>query len=98
MEINVPTTMEAGSTTTISVLAQNLGSEVWTEVNAYRLGNTEDNASAFTFGGPNSNRIYIPSSQAVYTGEVHTFTTTLKAPTTPGTYTLKVGIVRDGVA
>jgi len=98
MEINVPATMEAGSTATMSVLAQNLGSEVWTETNMHRLGNTEDSASAFTFSGPNPNRIYIPASSAVYTGEVHTFTTTIKAPTTPGTYTLKLGMVRDGVA
>lgn len=98
MEINVPTTMEAGSTATISVLAQNLGSEVWTESNMHRLGNTDDSASPFTLSGVNSNRIYLPSGAAVYTGEVHTFTATIKAPTKTGTYTLTLGMVRDGVA
>lgn len=98
MEINVPATMEAGSTATISVLAQNLGTEVWTESNMHRLGNTDDSASPFVFSGANPNRIFIPSNAAVYSGEVHTFTTTIKAPTTTGTYTLKLGMVRDGVA
>lgn len=98
MEINVPAIMEAGSTATISVLAQNLGAEVWRESTQHRLGNKNDSASAFLFNGPNTNRIFIPSSAAVYTGEVHTFTASITAPAKTGTYTLTLGMVRDGVA
>ena len=98
MEINAPAKMEAGSTATISVLAQNLGAEVWMESTQHRLGNKDDSASPFLFNGPNTNRIFIPSSASVYTGEVHTFTASITAPTKTGTYTLTLGMVRDGVA
>ena len=95
---NVPTTWLAGETKTYSVTITNTGNVTWnnTGPNVVRLG--------FYFDAPNDNlytwatepsRVLLPTSVAP--GASITLQVTAKAPTTPGTYTLRHRMVKEFV-
>jgi hypothetical protein len=73
---NVPTTMVAGQTYSVSVTMKNTGNTTWTSAANYKLGsqNPQDN---ITWGG----RIYLAAGESVAPNATKTFTFNVKAPT-----------------
>jgi RHS repeat-associated protein len=88
---SVPTAMNAGQQYNVSVTMYNAGTTTWTAANAHRLGsqNPQDNG---TWG---TGRVNLPASVAP--GQSATFTFTVTAPATPGTYNFQWQMVQDGV-
>lgn len=86
----VPTTMNASQNYTVSVTMNNSGSSTWT-TDLYKLGsqNPQDNG---TWG---TGRVYL--SSAVAPDSNYTFTFTVTAPSTPGTYNFQWRMVKEGV-
>ncbi|HOX63891.1 MAG TPA: immunoglobulin domain-containing protein [Verrucomicrobiota bacterium] len=85
----IPSTMNAGQNYTVSVTFRNRG-VLWREARAFRLGAVGD-SDPFTA----TTRHTI--SGDVRPGNTYTFTFTMTAPLTPGTYTTDWRMVRDGV-
>jgi RHS repeat-associated protein len=86
---NVPSAMIAGQSYTLSVKMLNTGSNTWTTANHYNLGSANDNGAWSLY------RVAVPSSIAP--GQESTFTFTVTAPATPGTYNFQWRMVQDYV-
>ncbi len=84
----IPTTMQPGQSVQVTVTMRNRG-VLWTDARGYRLGAVGDSDPFTAF-----NRV--PVTGEVGTGQSQTFTFTLTAPTTPGTYLTDWRMVRDG--
>jgi len=89
---DVPTTMTAGQTYTVRITVQNTGTTTWTAAKNYKLGFVGDNPPF----GPG--RIYLDPSASVAPGQQYSFTFTITAPNTPGTYTMQYCMLKEGVA
>jgi RHS repeat-associated protein len=78
----------------VQITMQNTGNTTWTDAGGYRLGsqNPQDNT---TWG---TNRIYLPAGVSVAPGQSYTFSATLQAPGTSGSYPFQWRMVREGVA
>ncbi|MGE0519941.1 MAG: M12 family metallo-peptidase [Candidatus Binatia bacterium] len=87
---SVPTTMQAGQTYAVSVTMQNTGGTTWTAADNYRLG--------ALYGQWGSTRVYLAPGDTVPPGEQKTFTWTVKAPSTRGTYNFQWQMVQELVA
>ena len=93
-QVGPPSTMNAGEQAVVSVTMRNLGTNTWTAANLYRLGSSNPRGnSTWGFG-----RMYMDGGAAVRTGETYTFSATVTAPSSPGTYNYQWEMVRDGVA
>jgi RHS repeat-associated protein len=92
---SVPATMQAGQACNVWVRMKNTGTSYWTAANLYNLGslNPTDNQ---TWG---LHRVGLPATTTTVApnGEV-TFSFTVTAPTTPGSYNFQWQTVHDGVA
>jgi RHS repeat-associated protein len=88
---SVAQTMVAGQSYSVSVTMKNTGSNTWTTASHHNLGsqNAQDNT---TWG---MGRVGLPFSVA--SGSQATFTSTLTAPATSGTYNFQWRMVQDGV-
>ncbi len=91
---DVPTTMTAGQQYSVSVTMKNTGSTNWNAGTLYRLGaiNPYDN---FNWG---MNRIALAGGDNIAPNQQKTFTWTVRAPATRGTYNFQWRMVQDGVA
>jgi RHS repeat-associated protein len=89
---SVPSAMTAGQTYNVSVTMLNSGTTTWTTASLYRLG-SENPQNNTTWG---INRVAVPASIAP--GQQATFSWTVTAPATPGTYNFQWQIVEDQVA
>jgi YD repeat-containing protein len=89
---SVPTVMQVGQQYNVAVTMRNTGTNTWTSATSYNLSsqNPQDNS---TWG---MTRVPLPSSVAP--GTEVTFTFTVTAPATPGTYNFQWRMVQDGVA
>jgi PKD repeat protein len=86
--------MNAGQSCTVTVTMKNTGRMAWDETNRIRLGGIGDgNGEAAKFGPA---RIGIPAGYRVLSGAQYTFTFTMTAPATPGSYTPKYRMVWEG--
>lgn len=94
---DVPTTLAAGQTRTVSITMQNTGDTTWTQDGhlGYKLGtqNPQDN----TLWIPGFNRIYLAPEDSIEPGQPKTFTFTIKAPASPGLYNFQWRMVHEGV-
>ncbi len=85
----IPATMNAGQSYSIGITYRNRG-VLWTNARNYKLGAVGDSdpfaATRHTINGP-----------TVRPGATHTFTFTMTAPSTPGTYTTDWRMIREGV-
>jgi len=90
---SVPDTMTCFRNYTVSVTMKNTGTTTWTQAGGYNLGsyNPYDN---WTWG---LSRVPLSSTATVCPGESKTFTFTVTAPGTPGTYNFQWQMVKDGV-
>ncbi len=85
---DIPTTMEVGQRYTVHVTMRNRG-VVWSDARGFRLGAVGDS-------DPFSTATRQAVSGSVNPGSTHTFTFTLRAPLSVGTYTTEWQMVRDG--
>lgn len=90
----LPTTMTAGNNYTVSVTMQNIGTTTWTPGAAYRLGsqNLQDNMLWLK----TTNRVNLQVSSVPPSDSV-TFSFTVTAPSTAGSYNFQWRMVQDGV-
>src|SRR5205807_2116475 len=91
---SVPTAMVAGGVYTVSVTMQNAGTSSWTAGASYRLGSANPQNNG-TWG---ASRGYLAAGDSIAQGQQKTFSFTVTAPTTPGTYNFQWQMVQDGVA
>ena len=91
---SVPLSMSPSQTYGVSITMRNTGNTTWTAADKYRLGSQlpRDNV---TWG---FKRVLLPSTAAVAPGDSHTFTFTVTAPATPGTYQFQWRMIQEGVA
>ncbi len=90
----IPATMNAGQSYPVSVTVKNTGSISWNEATMIRLGAVGDRAGvAYKFG---PGRIDIPAGTSVSPGSEYTFTFSMTAPATPGTFTPVYQMVWEG--
>ena len=92
----VPDTMTAGQKYTVSVTLKNTGTSTWTAGNNYRLGSQNPQDNKIWLG--TSNRVYLASGDSIAPGQQKTFTFTVTAPSTAGTYTFQWRMLRESVA
>jgi hypothetical protein len=92
----VPSTMTAGQTYTVSVTMKNTGTSTWTAANNYRLGSQypQDNKVWLR----TTNRVYLNDGESIGPGQQKTFTFTVTAPSTAGTYHFQWKMLREMVA
>jgi RHS repeat-associated protein len=88
---NVPLSMTAGQSYSVSVTMRNSGNTTWTAAKEYKLGsqNPENNATW------NSGRVTLGTSVAP--GQQYTFSFSIIAPTTAGTYNFQWRMLREYV-
>ena len=91
---SVPTSMTAGQQYSVSVTMRNTGTTPWTAAALFRLGaiNPYDNV---TWG---TNRVGLAGADSIGTNQQKTFTWTVTAPATAGTYNFQWRMLREGVA
>ncbi|GLC29704.1 NBR1-Ig-like domain-containing protein [Clostridium omnivorum] len=89
----IPDTMEPGKQYSVTVVVKNTGSNTWSALNKYRLGAIGDTDPFYSF-----NRISMDSTDSIVPGASKTFTLTMTAPASEGTYTSDWQMVQDGVA
>ena len=93
MNTSMPSTIEAGSTRTVTIMMRNIGSTVWSsaEPYPYRLGSrTPENNVVWGVG-----RVNVSGSHQF--GDNVTFTLNIKAPTVPGTYSFDWQMLRENL-
>lgn len=90
---SMPSTIEAGSTATVTVTAKNLGSTTWSSASPYpyRLGSALPADNQVWGVGRVNVQSYVPFGSTI------TFTLNIKAPSTPGTYTFAWQMLREGM-
>ncbi len=88
----VPDTMVVGTQYPVTWTMKNTGSNTWSAAKRVKLGAR----SAVTKGFGMKKDIVSPNTVLVYSGNTHTFSFILTAPSTPGVYTLKYRMVKDG--
>lgn len=86
---SVPATMQRGQQYNVSITMKNTGTKTWTVAEAYKIGTwlPRDN---FNWG---FNRVRVPASVAPNTNATFTFTVT--APTTAGTYDFQWRMIQE---
>jgi spore coat protein CotH/uncharacterized membrane protein len=90
---SVPTTMTAGQTYAVSVTFRNTGSTTWTEAGGYRLA-SQNPQDSMTWG---MNRVALPPGSSIAPGQDATYTWSVTAPATPGTYDFQWQMRQSGV-
>jgi hypothetical protein len=83
----VPTTMIAGTVSNVTVKMKNTGTSTWSPAEAQKLGSLGDSN---TWG---VTRVYLTGSVAP--NQTNTFSFSITAPTTPGTYSFQWRMVDD---
>jgi|GEM_PF-2027366 len=89
----IPSTMTAGQTYSVSVTMKNTGTSIWTAADKYRLGsqNPQDNS---TWG---LSRVNLDPGESIAPGQQKTFTFSIKAPATNGTYNFQWQMLKENV-
>ena len=92
---SVPASMAAGQTYSVSVTMKNTGTATWTKLTGYKLGsqNPQDN----TVWLAATNRADLGVADAILPGQAKTFSFSVKAPASAGTYNFQWKMIREGV-
>jgi hypothetical protein len=90
----VPTTMTRGQSYTVTVKMRNNGTTSWTPARAIKLGpqNPQDNLTWLA-----SKRVTLTTGESINPGQSKTFTFTIKAPSTAGTYNFQWKMLQEGI-
>jgi|GEM_PF-753861 len=95
---NTPRIMQCGQKYTVNVTVRNDGWDTWSSADAYRLAYAivNQNVTPVSSDYDSRGRFMIPSGVSVAPGQSTTFTVSVIAPSTPGTYDLYYDMVQDG--
>lgn len=101
----IPTQMAAGLRQKITVELTNKGGNTWNKAELYRLGTTANNQIKVVGfhpdggegSGPAEQRVYLNGADRIIQEQKKQFSFLVEAPSTTGTYTLELRMVRDGV-
>jgi hypothetical protein len=88
----IPGTMAPGQQYGVSVTMRNTGTATWSENEMYRLGAVGNSDPFYP-----SARVMLPANVSVPPGQTYTFTFTMAAPTTTGTYSTNWRMVHENV-
>ena len=88
----IPATMTAGQSYDVTVTVRNTGTSTWTQANGYKLGAVGDSDPFCAF-----TRVDLAPSDSIAMNQEKTFSFTMTAPSTPGTYTTDWRMLREGV-
>lgn len=78
---DIPDAMIAGNTYTVHLAVKNTGTSTWTDADGYELG-AVNHSDPFA-----ASRQALSANESVASGQVKSFTITMKAPSMPGRYT-----------
>jgi hypothetical protein len=90
---SVPSSMTAGQQVQVSVTMKNTGTNTWTAAQGDKLG-----AQPWNNWSWGLTRVNLGGSESVATSQQRTFTFTVTAPSTPGTYNFQWRMLRENVA
>jgi Flp pilus assembly protein TadG len=90
---SIPASLVMGQTATATVTLKNTGTTTWTAASNYRLG-TQNPGDNKTWG---LHRVPLAAGEAIAPGQQKTFSFSIKAPATAGTYNLQTRMLREGV-
>jgi hypothetical protein len=88
----LPTSMETGQTITVRLTFKNTGVSTWTEAAQYRLAAANDQDA---FAAP---RQFLAPGDAIAPGQQVTFSFSMTAPASPGTYHTQWQMLKEGLA
>ncbi len=88
---NIPATMTAGQSYTVRITVRNTGDTSWTAADGYKLGAVGE-TDPFAVS-----RIHLDANESVAPGAEKTFTFTMKAPQTAGTYVTDWRMIQERV-
>lgn len=92
---NFPTSVIVGESFTVSVTFANLGENIWTRADGYKLGVVDDSDP---FRLPSGDvRVWLPEGVSIPKYSLYTFEFTLIAPSEPNVYTTDWRMIREGV-
>ncbi len=91
----IPDTMVAGESKEVTITIKNTGTMVWNEERHIRLGGVGDGQGDSAKFGPA--RISLPGGTSVAPDQEYTFTFTITAPDTAGTYHPQYRMLEEGV-
>ena len=86
---NLPATMTKGETRTLSVTMKNTGTSTWTAATGYALGSKNSPTGVWGLN-------HVSVSGSVAPNATHTFTFTITAPSTAGSYTFQWRMLQSG--
>ena len=104
---DIPREIVAGQRTIISLTLENTGTITWSKTTLDQLRSTGtddgdnndfvwDSDAGGSFGDPANQRVFMDDGEVVASGGRKTFELELIAPQTPGEYTFRARMVRDG--
>lgn len=88
----LPSSVKAGSTFNVTVTMRNVGTNTWTAAAGYGI------APATGYPTWNVTKVNLGPTDSIAPGQSKTFTIQCKAPTTPGSYTMRWQMRRDAAA
>ena len=88
---NVPSSLIAGETATVTVTMRNTGTTLWTPGQSYRLGSQNPQGNT-TWG---LTRVDLAAGDVVAPGQTHNFVFTITAPATAGPYDFQWRMVEE---
>ncbi len=89
----IPTTLAPGQVAEVKVRMKNTGTTTWTNSSEHKLGSQNPQGNS-TWG---SNRAMLPSAGSVSPNQEHTFTFSITAPSTTGSYQFQWKMVQEFV-
>lgn len=98
---NFPATLTLGESRTVTVIVRNAGDASWTAAASYKFGQVDADATAFVSGKRvliNDSQDEIPLYGGIFRGRAKSFTFTLTAPASLGTYTNHFQMLQEGAA
>jgi uncharacterized membrane protein len=90
----VPSSMDPGQTTSVSITMRNSGSTTWTRAGGYKLGTQNPQDNKIWIG---VTRLYLEPGDSIAPGQSKTFEFDITAPTTPDIYNFQWRMVHEGV-
>jgi hypothetical protein len=97
---NIPTNLASGETRLVTVIVRNAGNASWSAGASYKLGQADADSVSFVSGRRvllNDVQDEIPLYGGIFRGRPKTFTFTIQAPTTSGTYMTRWQMLQENV-
>jgi hypothetical protein len=91
---SVPSNLQLGQKTQVSITMKNTGSAPWVHAQGYKLGSQNPQDNKMWVG---VTRIYLDPSETIEPGQIKTFNFEITAPSEPGIYNFQWRMVHEGI-